>query len=126
MAHKTEERDAGRVAAFTGHMVDAPGRPKPRFPESKVEDVRRAIAQRLDALDVRHGFSSGARGSDILFIEELLKRGGKAHVFLPFPRDAFAQTSVGYGWDARYMNVLLHPRVLVVELTDDVIDVSKM
>ena len=91
----------GGVAAFTGHMVDAPGRDEPRFPLNKVESVRREIARALEAYDVRHGFSSAARGSDILFLEELLKRGGTAHIFLPFPARAFAQTSVGYGWDGR-------------------------
>jgi len=116
MENATKKRGGGRIAAFTGHMVDAPGRTTPRFPERKVEPVRRAIAHQLDALDVRYGASSGARGSDILFLEELLKRGGTAHVFLPFPKEDFARTSVGYGWDDRYWALFRHPRVHIVEL----------
>jgi len=111
-------RVQGGVAAFTGHMVDAPGREKPRFPSTKVEAVRREIAKKLAAHDIRHGFSSAARGSDILFLEELLKRGGVPHIFIPFPATAFAQTSVGYGWDDRYWKVLRDPRVKLVEMAD--------
>ena len=37
-----------RVAAFAGHMVDAPSRTTPRFPEDKVGTVRKAIVERLN------------------------------------------------------------------------------
>jgi hypothetical protein len=60
--------------------------------------------------------SSAARGADILFLEELLTRGGTAKVYLPFPPEAFAATSVGYGWDQRYVRILKDPRVQVIEL----------
>jgi hypothetical protein len=95
-----------RVAAFAGHMIDAPWRAVPRFPSGKVEPVRKEIAERLSVLNVRYGFSSAARGSDILFIEELKKIGGRLKVFLPFPRDYFQKTSVGHGWNARFDRVL--------------------
>jgi hypothetical protein len=72
-----------RIAAFAGHMVDAPGRVIP-LPSGKVEAVRREIAERLNLLNVRYGFSSAARGSDILFIEELTKIGALSMMFLPF------------------------------------------
>jgi hypothetical protein len=111
---------SGRVAAFSGHMTDAPGRMDPRFPEHKAEAVRMEIARRLAQFHVQFGFSSAARGADILFIEELLTRDGSPHVFLPFPRDAFAKTSVGYGWDERYQRILQDSRVRVVELSSEV------
>lgn len=116
--NQKSEQHLSRIAAFTGHMVDAPGRKTPRFPESKVQTVREEIAKCLGELNIRYGFSSAARGADILFIEELLKRGGMAHVYLPFPKDAFARTSVGYGWDPRYYRILKDPRVRVVELAN--------
>jgi hypothetical protein len=106
----------GGIASFTGHMVDAPGRENPPFPAGKIESVRREIAKALLTHDLRHGFSSAARGSDILFVEELLRRGGIPHVFLPFPANAFARTSVGYGWDDRYWQVLRDPQVKLVEM----------
>lgn len=107
-----------RVAAFTGHMVDSPGRTPPRFPAIKIEAVRAAIAEQLEWLNIRYGLSSAARGSDLLFLEELLKRNGKAHVFLPFPKEHFARTSVGYGWDDRYYQVLQDIRVEFTVLSD--------
>jgi hypothetical protein len=104
-----------RIAAFAGHMVDEPGRAIPRFPSEKVEAVRLALACRLRILKIGYGFCSAARGSDILFIEELKKIGGCPRVFLPFPRDAFKKTSVGYGWNERF-DEALHD-VEVVELS---------
>jgi hypothetical protein len=108
----------GRVAAFTGHMVDAPNRPTSRFPQGKVEAVRQAVAGQLRKHKTLYGFSSAARGSDLLFLEELAKLGGRAQVFLPFPREAFKRTSVGYGWDERFDQAIsTHD---VVELSPDV------
>jgi tetratricopeptide (TPR) repeat protein len=106
------------VAAFTGHMTDAPGRPSPRFPEEKVGAVRKAIRGRLLASKVMYGFSSAARGSDLLFVEELLDLGGRVRIFLPFPRQDFARTSVGHGWDTSFNKVLNNPKVQVFQLSD--------
>jgi tetratricopeptide (TPR) repeat protein len=106
------------VAAFTGHMTDAPGRASPRFPQEKVGAVRMAIRERLQASKVMYGYSSAARGSDLIFLEELLRLGGSAHVFLPFSPQDFAQTSVGHGWDAIFNNVLKDPKVQVSQLSD--------
>jgi hypothetical protein len=111
-------RNAGRVAAFTGHMVDAPERPTPRFPPKKVESVRKAIAEQLRKHKIRFGFSSAARGSDLLFLEELGKAGGRARVFMPFPREEFKKTSVGHGWDDRFEKAMSTHEV--VELLPEV------
>ena len=113
-----------RVAAFAGHMVDAPWRTVPRFPSGKVEAVRKAVAERLSVLNVRYGFSSAARGSDILFIEELKKIGGRVKVFLPFPRDHFKKTSVGQGWNERFDAVLKD--LQVVELCRSIPDEDRL
>ena len=109
-----------RVAVFSGHMVDAPDPASPRFPVSKVDAVRRAIAEQLQRLNIKYGFSSAARGSDLLFVEELVKCSGHARVFLPFPKDDFARTSVGHGWDAMYYRLLKDPRVQVTILSESV------
>jgi hypothetical protein len=109
------------VVAFTGHMVDEPGRIPPRFPGSKVNAVGQAIADRLRSLkNIEEGFCSSARGSDILFAEEMLKLIRPIHVFLPFPRADFAKTSVGFGWDQRFSNVIRNPLVDVTELSDHI------
>lgn len=104
------------IVAFTGHMVDAPDRTPARFPASKVDWVRHAIAERLRAFNVKEGFSSAARGSDILFIEEMLSLNAHVHVFLPFPRADFARTSVGLGWNERFYRVLGDLRVETTDL----------
>jgi hypothetical protein len=114
--HLLRQRYPGRVALFTGHLVDAPDRKPPRFPESKAPAVRTQLAARLKALNIKYGFSSAARGADLLFIEELLKQGGTARVILPFSAAAFAKTSVGHGWDDRFRAALENPKVTVREL----------
>ena len=109
--------DVPRVAAFTGHMVDAPGRATPRFPSDKVAAVRKAMAESLKKHEIGYGFSSAARGSDLIFIEELKKLNGRPLVFLPFPRDQFKKTSVGYGWDQGFDRAL--QGLEVVELSQE-------
>ena len=94
------------VAAFTGHTTDAPGRKHPRFPEAKVADVRQRVRAILDDRNVQFGVCSAARGGDLIFLSELLRRGGTARVVLPFPMDAFKQTSVGQGWDEDFEELL--------------------
>ena len=104
-----------RVIAFTGHMLDRPARAEPRFPVDKIRDVRLAIRERLSAHGAGFGVSSAAAGSDLLFLEELLDRGGAAEVILPFPEEDFIQTSV-HDWEGRFRKALADPRVTVTVL----------
>jgi tetratricopeptide (TPR) repeat protein len=90
------------VVAFFGHMTDLPGRPRERFPSQKVGAVRNAIRAKLAQLGAVHGFSSAARGSDILFVEEVLRGGGQATVILPYPVETYLKTSLGGDWDRRF------------------------
>jgi predicted negative regulator of RcsB-dependent stress response len=105
------------IAVFSGHMTDAPERAQPRFPSAKEGKVRLALREKLKAHKIGIGFSSAARGGDILFIEELLNRHGDAKVYLPFARDAFARTSVGAQWKKRYEAVLAQEHVELKELS---------
>jgi class 3 adenylate cyclase len=97
--------DLGRVAAFSGHMLDPPGvRPGgPRIPDHPklTEALGDAIATRLEELDVRVGVSSAACGSDILFAERLLDRGGELHLIIPYDLEDFFFTSVDMGLPSR-------------------------
>ncbi len=99
-----------RVAVFTGHMIDRPGRTSPRFPPRLEGAVRSAIRERLERSGVRIGYASAACGSDIVFLEELLERGGEAHVVLPYNRDQFLADSVeilpGSNWGERCRRIL--------------------
>ena len=94
-----------RVLAYFGHMVDAPGRNPPRFPASKVGAVRLAIRSRIEQFGMLHGFGCAARGTDLLFLDELAKRELTATVVLPFPEAGFLVTSVGGNWDTLFANL---------------------
>jgi tetratricopeptide (TPR) repeat protein len=94
-----------RVLAYTGHRVDADGRDPPRFPESKVPAVKKAIAKTLQGLGNLHGFGGAASGTDLLVLKDLVGRGLTATVVLPFPEDDFLRESVGDGWRKPYSEV---------------------
>ena len=76
-----------KVFLFSGHMVDAPDRPTPRFPASKEPVAASAIAATLDSLvcgasDL--GICGGACGGDLIFAELVLARGAHLEMLLPF------------------------------------------
>ena len=89
-------------------MIDAPGRKKARFPPRKEEAVRLRIAEQLaqwnaGADDV--GICGAARGADILFAEECVKRGLRVTMLIPLPEEEFLEQSVrlpGSDWETRY------------------------
>jgi class 3 adenylate cyclase len=91
------QKSAG-VVAFTGHMMDKVGRVPPRFVprfwKEKEDLVTQAIHDALERLDARVGFSSAACGGDIIFIEQMLKRGGEVHVVLPYAEELFIRDCV--------------------------------
>ncbi|MDH5367656.1 MAG: TRAFs-binding domain-containing protein [Cyclobacteriaceae bacterium] len=87
------------IAAFIGHMLDAPDRIKPRFTPSMEKDVRAAIRSSILSLEIQVGYCSLACGSDILFVEEMLSLNREVEIFLPFHIDDFIQTSVAFAGD---------------------------
>jgi class 3 adenylate cyclase/tetratricopeptide (TPR) repeat protein len=98
------------VAVFVGHMIDAPNRPSPRFKPEMADEVKAAIRARVDQFDVRIGYSSAASGSDILFLESVLERGGEIHIVLPFEQESFRKISASNvthkGWGERFDRVV--------------------
>ncbi len=107
-----------RVALFTGHMIDQPDRPSPRFPLELETEVYQAIRDRLQKLDARLGYASAACGADILFLEAILELGGEAHVVLPYEREQFIKESVdiipGSNWVKRFHRVLEQATEVIV------------
>jgi len=99
-----------RVVVFAGHMIDQPGRRKPRFPNYLAPQVYQKITDTLERLDARIGLSSAACGSDILFLEAMLKREGEINIILPFIKEEFIKSSVtlipGTDWGPRFEAVL--------------------
>jgi tetratricopeptide (TPR) repeat protein len=95
-----------RVLAYTGHMVDEPGRKEARLPATKVGRLRNEIRRRLKNLGALHGFGTAARGSDIIVLEALHERGLTATIVIPFPAAAFKTTSLGDSWNERFDNLM--------------------
>lgn len=112
-----------RVFLFSGHMIDAPGRGKPRFPPNQEETARLAIAAQLDELGA--GFEdlalcSGASGGDLLFATACLGRGLRVLVHIPFDEPTFLNESVSFAgdkWRDRFFQVKAHPntRLLIMQ-----------
>lgn len=97
------------VVVFSGHMVDAVGRPGPRFPAGDEAKVKEQIRAELVRLRPGFGYSSAACGGDIIFCECLLEMGAKVNLVLPCPVDAFRRQSVsiaGPDWERRFHHVL--------------------
>jgi hypothetical protein len=97
-----------KVALFSGHMIDAPDRAKPRFPADKEPIAARAIAAALADLDIGpHDLCicGGACGGDLLFAEAALARSARLELYIPFDEPAFLEKSVdftGGDWCARF------------------------
>jgi len=114
----------GRVLLFTGHMVDAPGRPSPRFPPTKAAEaearrmIHASVAAELQLAEgAVLGLAGGACGSDILFHEICEELGIESRLYLALPKGAFSATSVQHGgkdWVERYdaLCARITPRVL--------------
>jgi tetratricopeptide (TPR) repeat protein len=102
-----------QVILFSGHMVDAPDRPEPRFPAGKVAAAKRRIGEALDALNAGPNdlaLCQAAAGGDLLFLEACLARQVRCQVLLPFPEPQFIQRSVlpstdGDGWRTSFFDV---------------------
>ncbi|NJL82171.1 MAG: DUF4071 domain-containing protein [Chloroflexaceae bacterium] len=107
-----------RIAVFSGHTIDRPDRPSPRFPADLEPQAYQAIYQRLHQLDVRIGYASAACGADILFLEALLELGGEVHVVLPYDQEQFRQNSVDIvpsgQWRQRFERLLAEATEVIV------------
>ena len=93
-----------KLVVFSGHMLDAPDRRTPRFPPSKENEVRELLEKQLAAMNAGIGFSSAASGSDILFLEAMIARGGAIHLVLPWPAEEFVKTSVAISGDNSWVD----------------------
>lgn len=106
------------VFLFAGHMIDKPGRVKPRFPaamEQEAADKIDAVLDKLEAQDHSIAITPGiACGGDILFIEACLRRNMRLEVYLPFDTAEFIRRSVSFAgdsWVERFYAIVNHPKV---------------
>jgi class 3 adenylate cyclase len=115
------------VVVFTGHLVDAPGRASPRFPPAREATVRAKIRERLAERDAKIGFAQAACGSDILFLEAMLERGGEINIVLPSAPENFVKTSVEVApgnWGERFKTVMRRAKSVIVSSESYIGDVS--
>ena len=97
-----------KIVLFSGHMIDAPGRARPRFPPDKEPIAARAIASALADLALSAhdlGVCGGACGGDLLFAETALARGARLELYIPFEEPAFLEELVDFAdkdWRARF------------------------
>lgn len=125
-----------QVLLFSGHMMDAPGRPAPRFPPDKEDIARQKIVEALDALSACPddlALTQGASGGDILFLEACRERGMRLQLMLPLKEPEFIQRSLlpsagGEKWHDRYYILKAGmkdaPRIMPDELGPPPRDVS--
>ena len=117
-----------QVLLFSGHMVDAPGRAKPRLPAAKLPQATQALEQALDTLGAGAGdllLTQGAAGGDLLCAEACRARGVRVQLLLPLAEPEFIEQSVlpsdgGEDWRRRYFELKAAlqdpPRVMSDEL----------
>ncbi len=104
-----DKRQPRQVLLFSGHMIDAPNRPTPRFPAGKEPIAARKIAEVLDRLGAGPedlALTQGACGGDLLFTEACQQRGVKVQWLQPFDEPEFVQRSVvchSETWRVRYL-----------------------
>ncbi|ABB31451.1 tetratricopeptide TPR_2 repeat protein [Geobacter metallireducens RCH3] len=114
-----------QVFLFSGHMIDAPDRPEPRFPADKETVAAAAIAAMLDELGAGPddlALCSGACGGDILFTEACLARGVRVDMGIPFGIPEFLTRSVtfaGEEWRDRFFAIKNNPLVTLFVMPDE-------
>ena len=95
---KPEDRWQPRqVFLFSGHMIDAPDRPTPRFPAAKEVIAAQKVAAALDEQGAGPNdlaVSQAAAGGDLLFLESCQQRGVRCQILLPFDEPTFVQRSI--------------------------------
>jgi adenylate cyclase len=103
------------VIQFCGHEAGE------RIRSNKMQIVRSAIREALARLNVGFGFGALSAGSDILFAEELLRRGAELHVVLPFEITEFERISVstaGGDWSERFAECIARAKSVYFATSD--------
>ncbi|GKS59892.1 hypothetical protein YTPLAS18_34190 [Nitrospira sp.] len=112
-------RHGAQAVLFSGHMIDAPNRPSPRFPPDKESVAAGAIGKALDDIHVQStdlAICGGACGGDTLFAEACLARGMRVQLYLQFEEPTFLDASVAFAgpqWVERYRRIASNARTRV-------------
>lgn len=123
-----------RVLLFAGHMIDAPGREKPRFPADKEviarEKIREAIVKEMNTgAGIASAYAGGASGGDILFQEVCAELGIPTRLYLAIPPQQYVTSSVakaGAEWVRRFWNIYnAHAARNLVRVLSEAIEVKQ-
>lgn len=110
------------VAVFSGHMIDAPGRVKPRFPATAEAGIRARLRKLVADRRIAVGYASCACGGDILFLEAVLEAGGRVVVVPPLPLEKAIARSIAFAggdWGDRLRRILADPSAMVLDAECD-------
>ncbi len=104
-----------RTMLFTGHQIDFPGRPEPRFPAEKESVARDAIRAAVEQVRARYpgaiGIAGCASGGDILFHEVCADLEIPTTPYLAVPPEIYVTRSVasaGPEWVQRFWAIQAH------------------
>ena len=80
--------------------------------------MRGKIGDALRKIDAGFGYGSAAAGPEIIFMEEVLKRKGEAHIVLPFEKEAFSKAYVdtikGRDWGRQFKRLISRATRLII------------
>ncbi|HEY6688204.1 MAG TPA: tetratricopeptide repeat-containing protein [Propionibacteriaceae bacterium] len=103
---------------FSGHMIDASGRPQPRFPADKEDVAFQAIREKVGEIEAAAekedeaeliGIAGASDGGDLLFHEACHELGIRTNVLLPVPELVYRATALSRQasrWAERYYAAL--------------------
>ncbi len=105
------------IIVFSGHLIDAPGRDSPRFPESTVQSVTESISETITDWKPLIAYSSAAPGGDLIFCEAVIENGSELRLVLPFDLENFRNYVVecsDENWLKRFERVVNRATSIVV------------
>jgi hypothetical protein len=100
-----------KIFLFSGHMIDAPLRKKPRFPASNEGIAAAAIGEMLDQLAAGStdlAICEGKCGGDLLFAEAAVARQLALELYIPSREEEFLSNSIDFAdanWRSRFFAV---------------------
>jgi hypothetical protein len=100
-----------KIFLFSGHMIDAPWREKPRFPASNEGIAAAAIGEMLDQLAAGStdlAVCEGKCGGDLLFAEAAVERQLALELYIPSREEEFLSNSIDFAdanWRSRFFAV---------------------
>lgn len=122
-------KNDSHIILFTGHMIDAPDRKKPRFPQKNEDEVTKKIRVKMEEILVSmygtsalsaeqcertRAIAGGACGGDIIFHEVCRSMGVISEMYLALPPEKYVEHSVRFAgnvWVERFYDLVRDPDI---------------